>query len=247
MRRMGIQSISMDSSFIGSFPPGCRDSLIRASQSGIDGCSIGGIPCFFRGSLPDAGKAVLFASYGAAMPLAQAFYASALEAAISGWDAVNIAESSGNGSVLRGCMDGEGRLFIVTALPLMEYCARFPVRLRRALLTGGGVLSPGLDRAGREAAIELALSLSRFAVAGGGHAAYDIVRRAADRGMDAYILRASLAFPAMRRLYGEGCPVISSFSSASAHPEAIAYEECGGSYRFLAKEYGILSADEAYR
>ena len=122
---MEIQSISMDSSFIGSFPPGCRDSLIRASQSGIDGCSIGGIPCFFRGSLPDVGKAVLFASYGAAMPLAQAFYASALEAAIA-WMPYVTTAAVGNGAADMLAVDVTGFAPAVRALvvcvPLCLVC-----------------------------------------------------------------------------------------------------------------------------
>ena len=199
----------------------------------------------YRGALPSC-DAVLFASYGRNSSASCAMYQSALEAAASGYDGVNIAENSGNRSVLKGYEDGGGRLYVVTALSMDEYERRFPDILRRIMLTGGGLIAPSLTSGNRDKAYEIALSFSSMLmVSSSAGFLPQIVSRAIDSGLDVYMLRASLADKAMRRLFREGCPSVQSFSSIFPYPDAIAYEDNeDGCYNFLSKGYSIVRADE---
>ncbi len=198
---------------------------------------------FFRkGRMPGGGKRVLFLPYLTDKATAEALYVSALEAALSGYEVISIAEKGGSSSIIAACLDAESPLHLFIASGIKEFMESYPQQLRRIMLSGGSIISAGLCSGDADAARDGLLSSGQIAVAVAS-AENPLIQSAIDMNLDLYILRASLTSAYMKRLYREGCPVISSFSAIQERPGCIVYQEDGGPYGFLGKEFSAVYAD----
>lgn len=227
-------------SILNSFPEEKRKALSEAFDNGLNAMMIGSHPVLYFGNLPDE-RNVLIASFSNSGECVYSeLYVSALEASLMGYGIITEADHGGMSSVLRGAEDGNGKLFLVSALGIATYREKYREKMIRIMLTGGAVLSTTLDGYDRRGARELSAYLASEAlIAVGGDKGRDdsIVQMFLDSGKDAAIVRSSLTSPAGRSLFLSGCPVVSSFSAALESPSVIVYESEGGRFSFMGKEY----------
>ena len=208
-----------------------------------EGCAIGtgrieGIDVAYRGMLPAERHIMITADHRTLLYRERrALYISALEASLSGFGVITLAICGGLYSVIKGVEDGGGKLFAVSVESLRAFEELRRDRIRRILLTGGGVIAPGEGGSEREKALEIALSLSSAVITTG---MCETMRRALDRGLDCAVLRSSLSRKSARDAVLEGSPAIDSFSSFLLLPRVIAYHDDGGIYRFGDERFGIL-------
>ena len=108
-------------SILNSFPEEKRKALSEAFDNGLNAMMIGSHPVLYFGNLPEA-RNVLIASFSHSGECVYSeLYVSALEASLMGYGIITEADHGGMSSVLRGAEDGNGKLFLVSALGIATY------------------------------------------------------------------------------------------------------------------------------
>ena len=218
--------------YVPVYPEDSGDDIRKGRAGDID------ILCL--GTLPSPG-AVLIAAGGTGSRGDEAMYISSLEAALSGFDIITEADEAGAISILSGAEDGGGRLFLSSSHGIRDYILRYPGRVRRLLLTGGGLFSCSAHGECRQGAWAAAAALASSAfIFPGSIEAYRTLVSMLDSGKEAAIPRSSLSSRMARSLVLEGCPACDSLSSALALPSAIVYPDGRGRYAFRSKRYSAL-------
>ena len=228
--------------FLSLFVSSEREWIEKELDAGVSWAVIASIPVLFIGNLPDE-KGILITSLGPAdIHGVKEMYVSSLEAALEGRAIIVFAECYGPMSVLKGAEDGNGRLYSIVTDPQVVLKCRYSPVIRRILLSGGGIIMP-LVPPKRKGAMYLSSFLSEEALVlvGGEYIPdYSPVITMLDMGKDVSILRSSLSSRAGRRLAGEGCPVMSSYSSLPGRGKFIVYHSESGRYGFLGENYDAL-------
>ena len=217
-----------------------RKHIEEDLELGAEMAIISCLPVVFRGSLP-ASDSLLLASCGFSDLTGEEMYISSLEASLSGIEIISEADAAGQLSVLKGAEDGEGRLHVVTSASLSSYISSYPQRASRILLTGGSIISTGMEKRNTRAAWSLSAFLSSHAFVAMMGYGWKEVLSMLDDGKDIAITRTSLTTHIGRTLALEGCPVASSYSSAFPfRTGCIVYPSPEGQFSFLDKRFDYL-------
>ncbi len=195
-------------------------------------------------------RVFISAPYNASKSIIEKCYASAFEAALSGYNVIFIPFSPSSDAIEKGIVDGRGSISYIFPCGFDKVRKKY---LHNLIITSGVGIS--VEEDGENVSYKSVIRAKSVAayfsdviiaadenMKSSNEAEY--LKLALDMGRDVAILKSALSSALLQDYAKSGAPIIDSFSDFLIEPKHYLYRRDDGIYSYDKRKFGILTLDE---